>query len=302
MLKMVSVRRASSRCAPVVGRLVFINAFCAISFFWWNGEPPVLYAQKINQPVNTGPSHKAVSDAGRKLFESVCAGCHGLDGRGGEKGPSIATRPEISRRSDDEILAILQRGVPGAGMPAFSWLGNVKLQAVMRHLRSLQGLTAKTPVAGNAEEGRKLFFKGGGCATCHMINGAGGFLGSDLSSYGAVTSVAEMSEQIVNHDQSPRARTIVVSLRDGLRLSGFARNEDNFSLQLQTLDGAFHFLNKSTLISVDYSPAATVVDAEKKLSKSDLDALISYLVRVAQSSQDGVKRKMLPRHREEDED
>jgi cytochrome c oxidase cbb3-type subunit 3 len=302
MVKMVSGRRASSRCAPVVGRLILLNAFWAMSFFWWNAELPALYAQKTNQATNARSSQKTVSDAGRKLFESACAGCHGLDGRGGEKGPNIATRPEISRRSDGEILAILRHGVPGAGMPAFSGLGDAKLQSVVRHLRSLQGLNAKTVVAGNAEEGEKLFFKQGACATCHMINGAGGFLGSDLSNYGAVTSVAEMSEQIVNHDQSPRARTMVVLTRDGKRLSGFARNEDNFSLQLQTLDGTFHFLDKSTLISVDYSPAATAVEAEKKLSKSDLDALISYLVRVAQSSQDGVKRKILPRHGEEDED
>jgi putative heme-binding domain-containing protein len=236
------------------------------------------------------------------LFESNCAGCHGLDGRGGERGPDIANRPEISGHSDDEILAILRHGVASAGMPAFSWLGDKKLEAVVRHLRTLQGLNGKTEIAGNAEEGRKLFFKDGGCTTCHMVNGAGGFLGSDLSSFGAVTSVAEMREQIMNHDQLPRARTMVVSTRDGSRLSGFARNEDNFSVQLQTLDGKFHFLDKSTVISMDHSPAASTGDAEKKLSKSELDALISYLVRVAQTSLDGLKRKMLPRHHEEAED
>ncbi len=234
------------------------------------------------------------------LFESNCVGCHGLDGRGVEKGPNIATRPEISVRTDDEILAILRHGVASAGMPAFSRLGDKKLEAVARHLRILQGLNEKKQIAGNTGKGRKLFFKDGGCATCHRINGAGGFLGSDLSSYGAVMSVAEMREQIMNHDQLPRARTMVVSTRDGSRLSGFARNEDNFSLQLQTLDGKFHFLDKSTVISVDQSPAASAADAEKKLSKSDLDALITYLVRVAQSPE--VKLKAPPHHHEEDED
>lgn len=282
-------------------RLPSICAFWAVSFCWWSDERPVVYAQKAGQAVSAGPSHRASSEEARTLFESSCAGCHGLDGRGGEKGPNIATPAEISRRSDDEILAILQHGVPGAGMPAFSRLGDAKLRALVQHLRTLQGLTAKTEVAGNPEEGRKLFFKEGGCATCHMINGAGGFLGSDLSNYGAITSVAEMRDRIMNHDQSPRARTIVVSTRDGRRLSGFTRNEDNFSLQLQTLDGKFHFLDKSTVASVDFSPDAAGVDAEKKLSKSDLDALISYLVRVAQNSQDGVKWKIQQKHQEEEE-
>jgi cytochrome c oxidase cbb3-type subunit III len=301
VIKMIPFRRASWRCEQVVGRLLFISAFWAVSFCWSSGEQSFIYAQKTNQSVNSGPSHGTNSELGRILFESNCAGCHGLDGRGGEKGPNIATWPEISGRSDDEILTILQRGVPGAGMPAFSRLGDKKLEAVVRHLRTLQGLNGKTEIAGNVGEGKKLFFKKEGCATCHMINGAGGFLGSDLSSYGAVTSVAEMREQIMNHDQSPRARTMVVSTRDGSRLSGFARNEDNFSLQLQTLDGKFHFLDKSTVVNVDYSPAASAMDGEEKLTKSDLDALMSFLVITGRNSQDAGKVKALPRHHEEDE-
>jgi len=285
---------AMRKCFASIG---IHSAFWAVSFCWWSGEQPVLYAQKTNQAISDGePSHKAGSQMGRKLFESTCAGCHGLDGRGGEKGPNIATRPEISNRSDDEILAILQHGVPGSGMPVFSRLGDAKLQAVVRHLRTLQGMNSKMVIAGNVNQGRKVFFRESGCATCHMINGAGGFLGSDLSKYGAITSVAEMREQIMNHDQSPRARTIVVSTRDGRTLSGFARNEDNFSLQLQTLDGKFHFLDKSTVARVDYLPAADAVAAAKPLSESELDALVSYLVSIARGSQDGVKLKIRRPH------
>jgi putative heme-binding domain-containing protein len=273
-----------------------------VSFYCSSDEQSFIYAQKTNQTVNSGPSHATSPELGRAVFDSNCAGCHGLDGRGGEKGPDIATRAEISGRSDDEILVILRHGIPSAGMPAFSRLGDQKLQGVVRHLRTLQGMNGKADIAGNADEGRKLFFKDGGCAACHMINGAGGFLGSDLSSYGAVTSVAEVREQIMNHDQLSRARTMVVTTPDGSKMCGFARNEDNFSVQLQTLDGKFHFLDKSAVMSVDYSPAASAANAEKKLSKSDLDALTSYLVRVAQRSEGGDKLKTPPHHHEEDED
>jgi len=304
-MKLIALSWCSRRFARVACRLVFVSVFWAINFCWWTVEQPVVYAQKINQAVSVRQSHKAGSKAdsevGSKFFESTCAGCHGLDGRGGEKGPNIATRPEISRRSDDELLAILQHGVSGAGMPAFSRLGEVKLRAIVRHLRRLQGLNSKTVVVGNANEGRKLFFKEGGCASCHMINGAGGFLGSDLSNYGAFTAVAEMREQITNHEQLPRARTIMVSTRDGRKLSGFARNEDNFSLQLQTLDGKFHFLDKATLVSVDHSTAVVATDAQKNLNDSDLDAILSYLVRVAESSREGVKWEMRRKHHEDEE-
>ena len=63
------------------------------------------------------------------MFESVCATCHGLDGRGGERGPNVATRAEVQQLSDADTLRILQAGIPAAGMPAFSALGVPKRQA-----------------------------------------------------------------------------------------------------------------------------------------------------------------------------
>lgn len=187
-------------------------------------------------------------------------------------------------------------------MPSFGRLGDVQLRVVVEHLRMLQGVNGKTEVAGDAEEGKRLFFKAEGCASCHMINGAGGFLGPDLSNYGAITPVAEMREQIVNHDQLPRTKAVVVSIRDGGKLTGFARNEDNFSLQLQTLDGKFHFLDKSKVASVDSATASAGGDVGKKLSKSDVDDLISYFVQVGENPRDGVRWKMVRKHHEEDEE
>ena len=32
--------------------------------------------------------------AGRRTFESTCAPCHGLNGKGGERAPDIATSPK----------------------------------------------------------------------------------------------------------------------------------------------------------------------------------------------------------------
>jgi cytochrome c oxidase cbb3-type subunit 3 len=274
----------------------------ATGVWWWSGERLTTHAQNAEQAVNAEADHKKELPAGKEIFESTCAGCHGLDGRGGEKGPNIATRAEITSRSDEELLGILQRGVPSSGMPSFGRLGDVQLRAIVAHLRKLQGVSGKAEVVGDAEAGKKLFFKVEGCATCHMVNGAGGFLGSDLSNYGAITPVAEMREQIMNHDELPRAKVVQVSARDGGKLTGFARNEDNFSLQLQTLDGKFHFLDKSKVTSVDYVMAADGGDVGKKLSKSDVDALIGYFVQAAENSRDGVKWKMVRKHHEEDEE
>ena len=48
--------------------------------------------------------------------------------------------------------------------------------------------------------------------------------------------------------------TRTATTRGGAKVVGRIRNEDNFSLQLQTLEGAFHFVNKSDLEGLEYNP------------------------------------------------
>ena len=187
-------------------------------------------------------------------------------------------------------------------MPAFGALGAAKLQSLLAHLRSLQGLDRNNLVSGDSNKGRELFSKKGGCAECHTVNGAGGFLGPDLSIYGAVTPFVEMRDQIAHHDQSPRARTVTVATGDGRSLAGIVRNEDNFSLQLQTLDGNFYFLDKSALVSLDIKPIRNQAGEEQpSLNANEVEALVSYLVNVAKISDANGKLKRRPAHHEEED-
>src|SRR5262245_56555681 len=55
--------------------------------------------------------------AGRVLFESQCASCHGGDGPGGPLGPAIVNR--MQARGDTQIAAVIRDGIPSGGMPAF---------------------------------------------------------------------------------------------------------------------------------------------------------------------------------------
>src|SRR5262249_629850 len=95
------------------------------------------------------------SSAGRQTFETICASCHGLNGKGGERGPDIATRPDIVRLSDAELQKILHNGKPQAGMPAFSGLGEAKLKDVLDYLRTLQGKRSTPVVTANIGNGKE---------------------------------------------------------------------------------------------------------------------------------------------------
>jgi cytochrome c oxidase cbb3-type subunit III len=245
-----------------------------------------LGAQRTNPPLSKSPADRSAIESGRKTFESVCAACHGLDGRGGERGPNIATRAEVQRRTDEETLHILQFGRPAAGMPAFASLGASRIKGVIAYLRILQGENEDVSVPGDAQRGKSLFFGEAGCAKCHMINGAGGFLGADLSSYASKASIEDIRSAITdpNKDLNPQARAVLVTTREGSKFTGIARNEDNFSVQLQSPDGTFHLLPKSGIERIEYEAKSLMPsDYGSVLSRAELDDLVSYLFNAARA-------------------
>lgn len=231
---------------------------------------------------------------GRTIFEASCAGCHGLDGRGGERGPDITARQQVVQLSDGETLDVLRRGIPAAGMPPFASLGVAKLNAVLAYLRSLQGKGAAVALLGDPQKGKALFFGKARCSECHMIGGQGGFLGRDLTPYGTALSPKEIRENIVSPGEGIGLsnKTAVVALRDSQILSGIIRNEDNFSVQLQSFDGAFHLLMKSDVEKLDFLPDPIMpVDYGHSLTPAEMDDLVKYLVIAAKGSKRSARRK-----------
>src|SRR6266436_9670908 len=260
-------------------------------------------AQGTTPPLSKNLAERSAAGSGRKTFETVCAACHGLDGRGGERGPNIATRAEVQKLTDEETLQILQSGMPAAGMPAFASLGASKIRAVIAYLRILQGENEDVSVPGDAHRGKSLFFGEAGCAKCHMINGAGGFLGADLSSYASKASIEDIRRAITdpNKDLDPQARTVLVTTREGRKFTGIARNEDNFSLQLQSLDGTFHLLLKSDLANLEYQPKSLMPsDYGSVLSPADLNDLVSYLFSAARAAKEPQTTGKKSKHDEDD--
>ena len=68
-------------------------------------------------------------------------------------------------------------------------------------------------------------------------------------------------------------------MRGGAKIVGVVRNEDNFSLQLLTKDGDFHFFEKSDLQTVRYLDQSLMpADYGKRLDQKELNDLISFLM------------------------
>jgi cytochrome c oxidase cbb3-type subunit 3 len=243
-------------------------------------------AQQAQAAEPSAPAQKQPALAGRQIFESNCAGCHGLDGRGGERGPDISTRPQIVQLPDDDLRAVVQTGRPAAGMPPFASLGTAQINSLMAYIRFLQGeggTNLATP--GDAAKGKALFFGKAHCTECHLVQGQGGFLGRDLSTYG-VMSAKEIRSNIENGGGSVRMRT--VKMRNSQQVTGIVRNEDNFSIQLQSPDGAFHLLSRLDIAGVEISPEPVMpTNYAKILSDAEFDDLVKFLVTVAKAGGKG---------------
>jgi len=256
-----------------------------IAFLWWTGISGT-NASQAQQRDSVRNKPRTAQASGKPIFSSTCAGCHGLDGRGGERAPGIAGNAKVERLTDAQISHIISNGISGTGMPAFRTLKDEEVRALVRYVRTLQGKIQTRTFPGDATKGREVFYGKGECSACHMISGQGGFLGPDLSTYGSEASADKILDAIVIPDRVVPAgyRSGVATTREGTRVEGVIRNEDNFSLQMVTADGRFHFFEKSELQKMEYSSSPLMpTNYRERLSAGELNDLVSYLMSTSAS-------------------
>ena len=88
--------------------------------------------------------------AGKQLFDSRCAMCHGEDGNGGEFAPGIVTR--LAGRSDSDLDTTIRDGLPNRGMPPVKMTDHergdlIQFLRTMRPPRRGELATAKVTVS-----------------------------------------------------------------------------------------------------------------------------------------------------------
>jgi len=91
---------------------------------------------------------KSTPGTSEKIFATVCAACHGLDGGNLRAVPPLG---DSARQRPHEVLHVVLNGHPGGNMPALRTLGE---DAVARMLAYLQGLPGVNLAASVANGGR----------------------------------------------------------------------------------------------------------------------------------------------------
>ena len=133
-------------------------------------------------------------------------------------------------------------------MPSFArTLDREQIRAVVEYARTLQG-------GGDPQRGRALYYGKARCGECHKDTPA--------------RSAEDIGEAIAT------AMLVTVETNAGATYSGITRNEDNYSLQLQALDGTFYFIQKSQVKSIRREPAHASLP---KLTPPEIDDIEAYL-------------------------
>lgn len=219
---------------------------------------------------------------GAQLFSTQCTTCHGV---AGEQVSDVRLLSGHFRRadSDDDLISLIQNGIPEAGMPPGGYTDE-ELRAFVAYLRSVAGnappnADSQILSSGDIQKGHSLFHGKAACGTCHRVNGVGGFQGPNLSNIGAVRSANSLLQSLLNPSAEiiPLNRQIRAVTRAGETITGRRMNEDTYSIQLINKGGQLISLIKAELREIDALDKSSMPSYEAEVPAVELADMVAYL-------------------------
>jgi cytochrome c oxidase cbb3-type subunit 3 len=214
---------------------------------------------------------------GRQYFLGHCAQCHGPDGEGG-RGVNLTTGRYRHGSSDRQLYMTIRKGVPGSEMPR-SGFSQSELWRVVAYVRRLGAAGSEEKATGDATAGRSIYRGKGACAQCHIVNGAGGRLGPELTEVGLRRSLKFLRDSIVDPSAfiDPDYRAVTVVTQDDSRIKGIVLNEDDYSLQLRDTHEELRSFFKSNLKDVKRATDSLMPSYKSALSETEVNDLVAYM-------------------------
>ena len=216
-------------------------------------------------------------DAGGRLYLANCTGCHGPEGDG-VAGINFSQGKFRRGASDEDLIRIIVRGIPGTPMPP-SGIAENQVATIVAYLRSMTAGNGDTAAGGDAARGKAAVEGKGQCLTCHSIGASGGHAGPALSDIGAQRRGADLMQSLVNPgvEVRPENRTVRVVMKDGKTITGRFLNQDTFSIQLIDSADKLQSIDKSSVRESSLVTASPMPSYRDKLTAQELADVVSYL-------------------------
>ena len=235
-----------------------------------------------DKPADRYIGDDAAIEAGHQLYLSVCSGCHGPTAEGG-RGPNLITARNARRASNEELFTIIKTGIPGSDMPP-SPLPDEQIWQMAAYVRNLNAPAYLQNIKGDREAGKAIYYGKAGCNKCHMIRGEGGFLGPDLTNAGVASNVSTLREAVFDPNKrfTEGFRPVVVTLKDGKKIEGVAKNNSNYSIQVLDNSGKLHLLDKKEVKEAFFREATWMpADYGTRLNEKEQNDLLAFLAKQA---------------------
>ena len=220
---------------------------------------------------------------GEKAFKVHCARCHGIAGQGGEGSNLVRSKLKYAT-NDQALIDLLDKGIPGTGMPAVWTLDEQRRTQVAGYVRSLGQLEVEE-MPGDPVRGKEIYQTSGGCTACHIVQGHGIGIGPELTYVGdqrgidylrqSLTDPAATQSQTMGFQNylTVRVETLQSEI-EGMRI-----NEDAFSVQVRDISGTIHSFRKDELTKFEKVFAHSLMpEYSAALSGEDTNDLISYMM------------------------
>jgi cytochrome c oxidase cbb3-type subunit 3 len=216
---------------------------------------------------------------GAFLYFNNCTSCHGPDGDG-ISGVNLAATRFRRAQSDNDLVSIIRKGIPGTAMPPAN-IPDDQATLLVAYLHSLaaSGKSNRNGPPGDPARGKSIVESKGNCANCHRIGPLGTVAGPDLTSIGAARRASDLERSLLDPDAEirPENRPVRATAKDGTKIAGTLLNQDTYSIQILDSNAKLRSLQKTNLRDYEFLKTSPMPSYKGRLTDQEISDVVAYL-------------------------
>jgi mono/diheme cytochrome c family protein len=224
---------------------------------------------------------------GKTIYSAQCITCHGVQARGGERGPDLVRSLVVLHdRYGNTVGPFLAKGHPNGKSVKLTQSQIVDLshflhQQVGDTLRTGPFNKVLNILVGDPREGKAYFNGPGKCSQCHSITGDLAHIASKYDPPVLQLKVVFPQTAAFGRRSTSNARksvTVTVTTPAGETATGVLEDIDDFSVSLRDNAGQYRSFPRGPGVKVErHDPYATHVALLDEYTDKDIHDVVAYL-------------------------